>query len=121
MRSEQVQIKELLVAGILLFTIVVGSLIAITRRFNEKSAALSARISKLENATVEISPDEWKVINSNFEFISGIADEAKAMASNAHERIEYYRDVLKVVSRTAPSPKRIRLPILPGGDPKVTK
>ncbi len=64
----------------------------------------------------------FETIDANFDtlfeadkILSGELKATRARTDNAHTRIEYYRDVLLIVSKTCPS--RMRLPVL-GGDPK---
>ncbi len=110
-------------AGILLFTIIMYGLLSMLKQSRDEIRALdkvmTLEIMRLENREVKISTEEWEMININLKLLHELALEAKASAANAHERIEYYRDVMEVVSHTSPSSKRVRLPVLPGGDPKA--
>lgn len=72
---------------------------------------LQSEVAELKKAASEFN-DHRKVANENVEAFDAKVKAAHQRAELAHTRIQYYRDVLLIVSKTCPG--RMRLPVLEG-------
>lgn len=82
---------------------------------------LQSEVAELKKAASEFN-DHRKVANENVETFDAKIEAAHQRADLAHTRIQYYRDVLLIVSKTCPG--RMRLPTLegdPGQEQEIEK
>ncbi len=87
---------------------------------NRGATSNIAHIRELQSEVAELKKtasrfrDHQLVANENVTAFDAKVQAAQRRADLAHTRIQYYRDVLLIVSKTCPG--RMRLPVL-GGDP----